>query len=117
MLITEYSAEETLRQYIDQYGFFDESSAGKLSFVINSIAKIIAEIVISLKILEKMKSFHGRLKLNNVHIDKSLNVKLNDYGIYNEIYRGHRKTQPSELQSNKTVSLSSGECKISLIKT
>ena len=62
--------------------------------------------------LEKIKSFHGRLKLNNVHIDKKLKVKLNDYGIYNEIYRGHRKTQPSELQSNKTISLSSGKNKM-----
>jgi hypothetical protein len=73
------------------------------------IVKIIADLVISLKMLEKIKSFHGRLKLNNVHIDKSFKVKLNDYGIYNEIYRGHRKTQPSELTSNHNASLSSGK--------
>jgi hypothetical protein len=56
--------------------------------------KIIAEIVISLKMLEKVKTFHGRLKLNNVHIDiteTGVKTILNDYGIYNDVYRGHKK--------------------------
>ena len=52
--------------------------------------------MISLRQLEKAKSFHGRLKLNNVHIDKSFKVKLNDYGIYNDIYRGSRKNRSKQ---------------------
>lgn len=73
------------------------------------IAKIISEIVVSLKMLEKIKSFHGRLKLNNVYVTKDFKVKLNDYGIYNDVYRGHKKSQNnSEPASNKTISLSSG---------
>eukprot|EP00345_Euplotes_harpa_P008869 CAMPEP_0168351476 /NCGR_PEP_ID=MMETSP0213-20121227/21895_1 /TAXON_ID=151035 /ORGANISM="Euplotes harpa, Strain FSP1.4" /LENGTH=61 /DNA_ID=CAMNT_0008362337 /DNA_START=1 /DNA_END=182 /DNA_ORIENTATION=+ len=61
MLITEYTELETLRDFINQYGFLDETTA----------VKIIADIVISLRQLERVKSFHGRLKLNNIHIDKS----------------------------------------------
>lgn len=72
--------------------------------------KIIAEIVIGLKLLEKAKSFHGRLKLNNVYIDKGYRIKMNDYGIYNEVYRGHKKGTNSDINSvEKTPSGSSGK--------
>lgn len=72
--------------------------------------KIIADIVISLKILEKNKLFHGRLKMNNVHMDKSYKTRLTDYGLYNDIYRGSKRLKTkSDVNSTKTVSLSSGK--------
>lgn len=50
--------------------------------------------------LQKAKSFHGRLKLNNIHIDKSFKIKMNDYGLYNDIYRGFKKkAQSSKLDT------------------
>lgn len=36
MLITEYTPEETLRDYLEQYGFVDEATAGKLWALIYS---------------------------------------------------------------------------------
>lgn len=34
MMITEYSPDETLRQYVEQYGFLDEIIAGNISYFI-----------------------------------------------------------------------------------
>lgn len=36
MLITEYTPLGTLTSYIDQYGFFDETSTGKFYFMTSS---------------------------------------------------------------------------------
>lgn len=108
MLITEFTPLETLRQFIDQYGFLDEPIAGKSLRFLERIVKIIADIVISLRVLEKAKTFHGRLKLNNVHMDNSFKVKLNDYGIYNDIYRGHQKIKINA-ETNAHSSSASGK--------
>jgi hypothetical protein len=59
-------------------------------------------------VLEKAKTFHGRLKLNNVHMDKSYKIKLTDYGIYNDIYRGHKKIKMN-VETNAHSSSASGK--------
>lgn len=69
----------------------------------------------SLRTLEKAKSFHGRLKLNNIHVDineDNINLKLNDYGIYNDVYRGHRKIVKNDLASQNDNSDASNQVAI-----
>mmetsp|Transcript_4105 Transcript_4105/g.3865 ORF Transcript_4105/g.3865 Transcript_4105/m.3865 type:complete len:100 (-) Transcript_4105:7-306(-) len=43
-------------------------------------------------------------------MDKKFKIKMNDYGIYNEIYRGLKKSASSDINStSKTPSMSSNK--------
>ena len=46
---------------------------------VEEIRKVVYHILCVLKDLLKIDSYHGRLNLNNIHIDSQYNVKLTDY--------------------------------------
>ena len=45
----------------------------------DNIRLVVYRILIILKDLLKIKYYHGRLNISNIHIDNNLNVKLTDY--------------------------------------
>lgn len=104
MLITEYTNHENLRDFLNNYGFLDEATTGNdFSNNFINIVKIVAQILMCLLKLQKVKSFHGRLKLNNIHIDKTFKIQMNDYGLYNDIYRGFKSSHINKDKSEGDV--------------
>jgi RIO-like serine/threonine protein kinase len=64
----------TLKEYVECYGFIDEST----------ISNILQQIFWGLEALFNISYFHGNLSINNVFIDQNtMAIKLADYGLYN----------------------------------
>lgn len=76
-LIMEPITMMTLSEYIQYYGFLEE----------NVIRSIWFQILSALETLYEMSMFHGNLSINNIFVDQyNLNIKVADYGIYNDLY-------------------------------
>lgn len=66
-------AEPTIRNYIENQGFFAE----------DEIANFALKILLILKTLHEKGTFHGRLTVNNIHLTSLNEVILTDYGLSN----------------------------------
>lgn len=67
----------TLQEYVECYGFLDETS----------ISNILHQIFNGLEALHNISHFHGNMSIHNIFIDQNtMAIKLSDYGLYNWIY-------------------------------
>jgi len=70
VLLMEYINIMNAKKYIETFGKLDTSNIRRVCYQVLSL----------LKDLLKIDYFHGRLNLNNIHLDTWFNVKLTDYG-------------------------------------
>lgn len=71
VLLMEYITTINARKHIETFGKID----------MLNLRRIVYQILTCLQELAKVKTFHGRLNLNNIHFDTQYNVKLWDYGL------------------------------------
>lgn len=69
VLIMEYIRMMSLKTHIESYGLFE----------IDTVKSIIFNILVILKDLQSIDCYHGRLNINNIHVDELWRVKLTDY--------------------------------------
>lgn len=69
VLLMEYINIMNLRKFIEVFGKLNS----------DNVRFIVYKILCLLKDLMKLSYYHGRLNINNIHIDSQFNVKLTDY--------------------------------------
>lgn len=85
VLLMEYINVMNLRKHIEALGCLE----------IDKVKIVTYQILKALRDLKKVGYYHGRLNLNNIHIDNQSNIKLTDY-MYMSIIDREAKFSPDE---------------------
>lgn len=65
----EYINIMNLRKYIEYFGTLNT----------DNVRFVVYKLLLLLKDLMKVDCYHGRLNINNIHIDNNFNIKVTDY--------------------------------------
>jgi serine/threonine protein kinase len=85
VLLMEYINVMNLRKHIEAFGCLE----------IEKVKIVTYQILKALRDLKKVGYYHGRLNLNNIHIDNQSKIKLTDY-MYMSIIDREAKFSPDE---------------------